>query len=92
MLIIGRKKHEKIIISDNIELTVLEIGRNRVRFGINAPKDVSIHTKLQELPANSAAEVAQDTHSQGPGPAREQEVPDIPAVARGAASGGRRSR
>jgi len=53
MLIIGRKRDQKIIISDNIEITVLEIGRNRVRFGIQAPKEVPIHTRLQELPEDA---------------------------------------
>lgn len=47
MLIIGRKKEQKILIDGNIEITVLEIGRNRVRFGIQAPKTVKIHTKKE---------------------------------------------
>lgn len=51
MLIIGRKTNQEIIIADNIEITILEIGRNRVRFGIEAPTDVSVHTRLQNLPA-----------------------------------------
>ena len=50
MLIVGRRTNQKIIISDDIEITVLEIGRNRVRFGIEAPKEVSIQTRLQSLP------------------------------------------
>ena len=56
MLIIGRKTNQKIIIADNIEITILEIGRNRVRFGIEAPRDVSIHTKLQHLPDDEPVE------------------------------------
>jgi len=92
MLIIGRKKDQKIMISDNIEIIVLEIGRNRVRFGINAPKDVPIHTKLQELPANPEIEVALESSSQRPEPVHGHEVPGYPAVASLAASGGRRSR
>jgi carbon storage regulator CsrA len=47
MLIITRKKCEKIIIADNIEITILEIGRKRVRFGIQAPSDIPIQTKLK---------------------------------------------
>jgi carbon storage regulator len=50
MLIISRKKDQKIIIADNIEITILEVGKNRVRFGVNAPKEVSIHTRLKTLP------------------------------------------
>lgn len=56
MLIIGRKRQQKIIISDDIEITVLEIGRNRVRFGIQAPKDVRVHTRLQNLPDEERTE------------------------------------
>ena len=50
MLIISRKKMEKIIIADDIEITILEVGRNRVRFGIQAPKDVPINTHLKATP------------------------------------------
>jgi len=50
MLIISRKKDEKIIVADDIEITILEVGRNRVRFGIKAPKDVAIQTRLKTGP------------------------------------------
>jgi len=50
MLIISRKKDEKIIVADDIEITILEVGRNRVRFGIKAPKDVAIQTRLKTAP------------------------------------------
>ena len=56
MLIIGRKRNQKIIISDNIEITILEIGRNRVRFGIEAPKEVRVHTKVQKADGESTPE------------------------------------
>ena len=55
MLIISRKKDQKIIIADDIEITVLEVGRNRVRFGINAPKNISIQTHLKTLPVADAS-------------------------------------
>jgi carbon storage regulator CsrA len=50
MLIISRKKDQKIIVADDIEITILEVGRNRVRFGIKAPKHIPIHTKLKTTP------------------------------------------
>ncbi len=50
MLIISRKKDQKIILADDIEITILEVGRNRVRFGIKAPKHVPIHTHLKTSP------------------------------------------
>ena len=52
MLIISRKKDQKIVIADNIEITILEVGRNRVRFGINAPKNIAIHTRLKTSPVS----------------------------------------
>ena len=56
MLIISRKKDQKIIIADDIEITVLEVGRSRVRFGIKAPKHVIIHTRLEQLPNSLEAD------------------------------------
>jgi carbon storage regulator CsrA len=51
MLIISRKKDQKIIVADDIEITILEVGRNRVRFGIKAPKHIPIQTRLKTTPA-----------------------------------------
>jgi carbon storage regulator len=58
MLIISRKKDQKIIVADDIEITILEVGRNRVRFGIKAPKHIPIHTRLKTSPvAEPSAQV-----------------------------------
>ncbi len=43
MLVLSRKKDEKIIIGDKITLMVIEIRGDKVRLGIEAPKDVSVH-------------------------------------------------
>jgi carbon storage regulator len=43
MLVVTRKKDEKLIIGDDIEVQVLRIGRENVRLGIKAPSDVSIY-------------------------------------------------
>ncbi|MCR4781047.1 MAG: carbon storage regulator CsrA [Ruminiclostridium sp.] len=42
MLVVTRKTEESIIINDNIEVTVLEVARDRVKLGISAPKDIKI--------------------------------------------------
>jgi carbon storage regulator len=42
MLVVTRKTEESIIISDNIEVTVLEVNKDRVKLGISAPKDIKI--------------------------------------------------
>jgi carbon storage regulator len=47
MLVISRKKDEQIIVAGEIEITILQVGRNRVRFGIKAPKHVPIHTRMR---------------------------------------------
>ncbi len=43
MLVLSRFEDERIIIGDNIFITVVEIRGNRVRLGINAPREVPIH-------------------------------------------------
>ena len=52
MLIISRKKDQKLIIADNIEITILEVGKNRVRFGIKAPQHVRIFSRLKDSPVS----------------------------------------
>jgi len=43
MLVLSRKQDEKIIIGDSITLMVISIQGDKVRLGIEAPRDVSIH-------------------------------------------------
>ena len=45
MLVISRKKHEGIVINDDITLIVVEISDDKVRLGINAPKNVPVHRR-----------------------------------------------
>ena len=59
MLIISRKKDQKIVVADEIEITVLEVGRNRVRFGIVAPKHIAIQTR-QKSPEPLAVDPLDD--------------------------------
>ncbi|WP_083435153.1 carbon storage regulator CsrA [Rhodopirellula islandica] len=42
MLVLTRKPEESIFINENVEVVVLGIHGNKVRLGIEAPKDVSI--------------------------------------------------
>ncbi len=43
MLVLSRKKNESIVINENIVITIIEIRGDKVRLGIQAPRDVSIH-------------------------------------------------
>ena len=43
MLVLSRKLGEKIVIGDNIVVTVVKIDRNQIRIGIEAPGDVPVY-------------------------------------------------
>ncbi len=45
MLILTRSIDEKIIIGDNIEITILAVQGEQVSIGIDAPRELSIHRK-----------------------------------------------
>ena len=43
MLVLSRKLGEKIVIGDNIVVTVVKIDRNQIRIGIEAPQEVPVY-------------------------------------------------
>ncbi len=45
MLVLSRKKNESIIINDDIKIVVVEIRLDKVRLGVEAPKEIPIHRK-----------------------------------------------
>jgi len=53
MLVLTRKLGEKIYIGDNICITVVDIDRNRIRLGVEAPRDVPIY-RQELLPIGGA--------------------------------------
>jgi carbon storage regulator len=42
MLVLSRKVGEKILIGDNISVTVVRVGQGGVRIGIEAPADLEV--------------------------------------------------
>ncbi len=42
MLVLSRKRNQQITIDGNITITVLEVGRSRVRLGIEAPREMPV--------------------------------------------------
>ena len=45
MLVLSRKRDERIMIGDEISLLVVDIRGDKVRLGIEAPSDVPVHRK-----------------------------------------------
>lgn len=45
MLVITRRPSESIIIRDDIVVTVVSVRGDKVRLGIEAPKDITVHRK-----------------------------------------------
>ncbi len=43
MLILTRRVGEKLIIGENVTVTVLGVKGNQIRIGIEAPQEVQIH-------------------------------------------------
>jgi len=45
MLVLSRQRDESIIIGDNVQITIVDIRGDKVRLGIEAPSDVTVHRK-----------------------------------------------
>ncbi|MBN1571499.1 MAG: carbon storage regulator CsrA [Acidobacteria bacterium] len=43
MLVFTRKKDESLVIGNEIEVTILNIGSGTVKVGITAPRHISVH-------------------------------------------------
>ena len=64
MLVLTRKSGERVLIGDDVTITVLEIGRGQVKIGISAPPGMPIHREeiYQRIVEENrtAAEVSRD--------------------------------
>jgi carbon storage regulator len=45
MLVVTRKPDQSIVIDGRIEVTILSIGKDGVRLGIQAPREVQVHRR-----------------------------------------------
>ncbi|MBW7877033.1 MAG: carbon storage regulator CsrA [Candidatus Cloacimonetes bacterium] len=45
MLVLTRKKNQKIMIGDSIELTIVEIKNEQIKIGVDAPSHVKVFRK-----------------------------------------------
>ena len=58
MLVLSRKKNESIVINNDITIVVVEIRGDKVRLGIEAPKEVPVHRRevYDAIKRNEAAD------------------------------------
>ncbi len=45
MLVLSRKKNESIVINDDITIVIVEIRGDKVRLGVEAPKEIPVHRR-----------------------------------------------
>ncbi len=70
MLVLSRQRDESIIIGDNIVVTIVDIRGDKVRLGIQAPKEIPVHRQEvydaihRESPPQSSDSVADSTDSE----------------------------
>ena len=62
MLVLSRKKNESIIINNDISIVVVEIRGDKVRLGVEAPKEVPVHRReVYDAIKRSEAESSQES-------------------------------
>ena len=76
MLVLSRKKNESIVINENIVITVVEVRGDKVRLGIQAPREVPIHRSevYEALSKLSGEKLADDEASSSKKSAIEKSV------------------
>ena len=66
MLVLTRKSNQSIMIGDDIEITVLSVMGEKVRLGIQAPRDVPVfrHEVYVEIQRERGGTVAQNVRAE----------------------------
>ncbi|MCB0875893.1 MAG: carbon storage regulator CsrA [Solirubrobacterales bacterium] len=60
MLVLTRKTNQSITIGDDIEITVLSVSGDKVRIGIEAPRDISVFRREVLDNAEAGTESSRD--------------------------------
>ena len=56
MLVLTRRSGQKLIISDEITVSVVSIGRGRVQLGIAAHREISVRRIASDLPISESGD------------------------------------
>lgn len=87
MLVLTRKQHESIVINDVIKITVVEIRGDKVRLGIDAPREIDVHRQevYEQLARDGLVRSQQETKP-APEPPKDVPAPPTPPPAEGETS------
>ena len=71
MLVLSRKKNESIVINNDITIVVVEIRGDKVRLGVEAPKEIPVHRRevydaIHRAQQQEAATTGSDATKQDP--------------------------
>lgn len=67
MLVLSRKKDESIVINNDITIVVVEIRGDKVRLGVEAPKEVPVHRQEVFEAIARGDDILPDADSPSPG-------------------------
>ena len=73
MLVLSRKKNESIVINNDITIVVVEIRGDKVRLGVEAPKEIPVHRR-EVYDAIHRADQQETTAAGSDAPAREADA------------------
>ena len=65
MLVLTRKQNESIVINDVIKVTVVEIRGDKVRLGIDAPREIDVHRQevYEQIHGKRPEQTREETHA-----------------------------
>ncbi|MCA9113677.1 MAG: carbon storage regulator CsrA [Planctomycetaceae bacterium] len=65
MLVLSRQRDQSIIIGDNIVITIVDIRGDKVRIGIEAPTEITVHRQevYEAIRREAEARNSQETSS-----------------------------
>ena len=76
MLVLSRKRNEKIVIGEEITVTVLEVRGDQVQIGIDAPRAIPVHRHEVYVAIHEGERAAADSPASAENGSEGVETPD----------------